>query len=608
MVEVFPDAGSGKFGDYRIVEMNPAFERLTGLRKEHVLGMSSRDVFHSPEPAHLDAFVDVITSREPVRLESRLLAPGRVLSMSVFPFGDMRVAILVVDMTEERRTEQALRASESRFRELFNQMSTGVTVYDPGESGERFIIRDVNRAGEVIDKVKRDEIVGREIREVFPGVVEFGLIDVFKKVWRTGESANISRAHYKDERISGWRENHVYRLPSGEIVSLYRDVTERRLMENKIVAKQKMEAIGQLAGGVANDFSNIIGLMSGYTSAISELVPPNSSAYQHARRLLEAEQYAAKLTKRLLSVARASDEESGKIERVSLARAITDTVSLTRETLEQRGVKCTVKLPDRPSDVMVDDAQLRDALINLILNALKAMSEGGGTIRIDVAEKDVDTPGTRQNPNAKPGPYSILRVRDTGHGIKKNIVDRIFEPLFTTDETGGSLGLGLSTAQSSVNMWGGWIEVRSREGVGASFRVFMPRVAAESHAARDRPTGKTVLAVDDQAEFLDAIRDALEQDGHTVIAAGSVGEALAQLKRLGDEISLSIIDAMLPDDGSRALLREILAADPAANVIMMSGFSHDYVRGYLSRGAWGFLQKPFEADQVVASVRAAIGA
>ncbi len=594
---------AGEVMDYRVADINPAFERLTGLSAPYTLGRLGTEVFHSRRPPHLDKLCQVARSGRPATFESDDFVSGRTFRLACFALGPHKAAMVLSDMTDRRRAEQALRSSEGRFREFFSQMTTGAVIYDGGEWGSSFTIKDINAAGERVDKVRREDVVGRNVLDVFPGVVESGLLEMLKKVWLSGRSEHMDMAHYKDERISGWRENHVYKLPSGEIVSLFQDVSERRLMENKIVAKQKMEAIGILAGGVANDFSNILTLMGGQTAAILDAVSPESKAYANAQRLLEAEHYASRLVKRLLSVARAGDVQGTvSVGPVAVADAVQGTVELLAGTCAEKGIACRVKNPEAMPYVMADDTQLRDAIMNLLLNAIRA-TPAGGVVQVDVSERDVKTPNHRLNPNAKPGRYVILRVRDTGQGIDPKVIDRIFEPFFTTDETGASMGLGLCIVQSSVFAWGGWVTLRSRPGRGSSFRLFIPRVAPDvCETCGLQADEVTVLVVDDQAEYRRAAREVLKRAGYTVLTASGADEAIEVFRKQADRITVSIVDLLMPGKGGKVVLDAILAADPSAQVVVASGFSHDYVRGQLARGAWGFLQKPFNEAQLLHAV------
>ena len=595
----------GAVQDYRIVDVNPAYERITGLKRTETVGRTAKDLYATDNPAHLPVHTRVAADGKALTFESFFEDSGKYFNVSVFSLGECKTASVFFDITERKQAEAALRAGEERFRELFRQMNTGVMVYKVVGDAEDFIIKDVNRAGEKIDSVRKRDVVGKPVREVFPGVGQFGILEVFERVWRSGQPERRSTALYEDERISGWRENYVYRLPSGEIVSLFDDVTERRLMENKILAKQRMEAIGTLAGGIANDFSNVLGLMTGHTSTLMEHLTPNSLAYETAQRLLESERHAGRLTKRLLSVARASDVRGEtRIEPVVLTSTVRETVALIEHAFSEKAITCRVRNAEAMPTVLADETQLRDVLMNLLLNAVKALAPGG-LIRIDAETRTLAEPDVRHNPDARPGEYVVLRFRDNGCGVAKAVIDRIFDPFFTTDDSGASMGLGLSIVQSSVQRWGGWVRVRSREGIGSSFRLFIPGVTTEAgqgEAAGASSGGGVVLVVDDQEDCRTWLSKLLKGAGFEVIEAGNGKDAAVLFRKHADSIAVSLVDVVMPGQDGKAVLEAILGVDPTAQVVMMSGFSQDYVRGYLERGAWAFLQKPFMAEQLLDTI------
>ena len=215
-----------------------------------------------------------------------------------------------LEMKVKERT-RALSESERRFRQLFEHSSSGVAVYEPVEEGKDFVFRDINKAVEAIEGVNRLQIIGRKLTEVFPGVDEFGLLDVLRRVWRTGQSACHPIRFYSDERLEGWRENSVYKLPSGEIVTVYDDLTawkqaeiERKAMEAKLQRAQKMESIGLLAGGVAHDLNNILSGIVGYPELLLMQMPKDSELRKPIRAIHESGLRAVAVVADLLTVAR----------------------------------------------------------------------------------------------------------------------------------------------------------------------------------------------------------------------------------------------------------------------------------------------------------------
>ena len=204
-----------------------------------------------------------------------------------------------------------------------------------------------------------------------------------------------------------------------------------------------------------------------------------------------------------------------------------------------------------------------------------------------------------------------LRIRDDGVGISKETARRAFEPFFTTKEEGVSFGLGLTIAQSTMQAMGGWMDIRGREGVGCTVRLFLPKtVATQTPAAVDRSTGTNghaVLVVDDRPEDQAMMKDTLQKEGYTVHTASDAPGGVSVYRQHADKIAVIVVDHLLPGEGGEHVVREILKDDPEANVIVTSGFSRDYVRGNLPVGAWRFLQKPFEPDKLLHSVNLMLG-
>jgi CheY-like chemotaxis protein len=244
--------------------------------------------------------------------------------------------------------------------------------------------------------------------------------------------------------------------------------------------------------------------------------------------------------------------------------------------------------------VQAEPNQLLDCLINLFRNAIDAMPNGG-TITIDASEKSEN--GKR---------FVILRISDTGSGIPRKYIDRIFEPLFSTKNSGSGIGMGLTVVKNAVESWGGQVKVRSRPGEGATFRIFLPKAKAKPFR-RKKPAlamgGETVLVTDDKQDVLAEAAQTLERAGYSVMTATNADECVSLYREHSGKIHLTIVDAVMPGKNGKDVLQEILKLDPTASVIMTSGFSKDYVRSYLQVGAWGFVQKPFDTGQLLSVVR-----
>jgi signal transduction histidine kinase len=385
-----------------------------------------------------------------------------------------------------------MRSSERRFRDLFDSMSSGVAVLEAVGDGEDFVFTDLNAAGERIDKVERLKLVGRHIGEVFPGAEASGLLDVLRRVWRTGVAEHMPARLYQDERIHGWRESLVYRLPSGEVVELFDDVSERKATEEQLRQAQKMEVVGQLTGGVAHDFNNLLAIILGNLQLLRERLGHDAVARELVADALWSAERGAELTHRLLAFAR----------RQPLNPAVTDVNALIAEMVEL--VRRTLAVPNRTDGVIdveerldpelwpaaIDRGQLESALMNLVINARDAMP-AGGVLTLETRNVVVEPiPEHESDREVAPGAYITLAVRDTGVGIAPEILERIFDPFFTTKRPGEGSGLGLSMVYGFAKQSGGHVEVDSEPTRGTVVRLYLPRAL---EPAESRPVAGVLL-------------------------------------------------------------------------------------------------------------------
>ncbi|MDZ3838334.1 MAG: ATP-binding protein [Rhodospirillales bacterium] len=371
-----------------------------------------------------------------------------------------------------------IRTSERRFRDLFESMSSGVAVFRAAGEGQDFLFTDLNPAGERIDQVSRSALLGRPLAEVLPGAEASGLLEVLRRVWLTGEAEHLPPRLYEDERIRGWRESIVYKLPGGEVVELFDDVTQRQATEEQLRHAQKMEVVGQLTGGVAHDFNNLLAIILGNLQLLRERLGNDPVARELVADALWSAERGAELTHRLLAFAR----------RQPLNPAVTDVNVLIGGMIELVRRTVASSSPGNPAVAVeetleqglwpatIDRGQLESALMNLIVNARDAMP-GGGTLTLSTANVVVEAPEVEAEANdtIAPGAYITVAVSDTGVGIPKDVIAHIFEPFFTTKRPGEGSGLGLSMVYGFAKQSGGHVEVESEPSRGTTVRLYLPR-------------------------------------------------------------------------------------------------------------------------------------
>ncbi|MEA1933063.1 MAG: response regulator [Thermodesulfobacteriota bacterium] len=525
------------------------------------------------------------------------------------------------ELTDHKRAEEALRRSEAGYKELFDTIQSGVAVYDAVDDGNDFVFKEFNRAGERIDLVKREDIIGKRVTEVFPGVKEFGLFDVFKRVWETGKPENHPVFMYKDKKIAGWRENCVYKLPSGEIVAIYDDITDRRQAEEELLeTNRQLEATTAGANELAVQAEMANAAKSEFLANMSHEIrtPMNGvigMTYLLLGTELSAEQREFTETIRnsgdsLLSIINDildySKIEAGKIDlenidfdlRVALD-AVTDLVALKAQ---EKGLEYVAMIhPEVPSLLCGDPGRLRQILINLVGNATKFTEKGEVTIQISL-ENENSTHATIR-----------FKVADTGIGIPQDRMDRLFQSFSQVDSSTtrkfGGTGLGLTISKQLAKQMGGQIGVKSEEGKGSTFwfTVVLEK-QPEGRAGKIVVPGdikdKHILIVDDNATNRYILREQLNSWGCRHGEASSGMQALEELRLAADSkdpYKIAILDMQMPEMDGETLGQKIKLDPDLKNtilVMMTSLGQRGDARQLKEIGFAAYLTKPVKQSQL----------
>jgi PAS domain S-box-containing protein len=391
------------------------------------------------------------------------------------------------------------------------------------------------------------------------------------------------------------------------------DITEKEQLEQRLRQSQRLESLGQLAGGVAHDFNNLLGIIIGYASVcVQDLeAPPADSAtkrlHNDLQEILGAAQRAANLTRQLLSFARA---EVAQTQVIDLHRVIAGVEQMLRRTIGE-DIELQIHLSPEPQPIKADPGQIEQVLLNLVVNARDAMPDGG-TICIDTRALDADERYAAYHPGLQPGRYVCLDVSDTGTGMSQATLDRAFEPFFTTKPTGQGTGLGLSTIYGIVTQAGGHTQISSVLGTGTTVTVLFPvtrepSVAPQPAAGDDRNTsshGEVILLVEDE-ECLRRLTDRiLTSHGYTVIAAGNGPEAIELANHAPTQrIDLLLTDVIMPHMNGRDLATRLRALLPALPTVYMSGYAEPH---FALPSDATLLPKPFTEQQILTTVRHAL--
>ena len=391
------------------------------------------------------------------------------------------------------------------------------------------------------------------------------------------------------------------------LLGLFRNVTAQKRLEEQLRQSQKMEAIGQLAGGVAHDFNNILTVIHGHASLLKASNSLTGTGPRSAQQIAQAAERAAALTRQLLAFSRRQVLQPRRLDMNEVVRDMTK--MLGRILGEDIALK--LHYSPQPALVHADASMMEQVLLNLAVNARDAMP-GGGVLTIQISTLELDVRNLAQPSEANPGQAVCLTVKDTGCGIPPENLSRIFEPFFTTKEVGKGTGLGLATVYGIIKQHQGWLDVESQVGSGTTFRAFLPAsapvpdpkaAAAVEEAVRGGT--ETILVVEDEAPVRDLVCALLASYGYKILQAESGHKALEVWTQCKDEVDLLLTDLVMPERiNGRELAEKLRAERPELKVIFTSGYSQDVVgHEFVLRQGLNFLQKPYPPHKLALAVR-----
>jgi PAS domain S-box-containing protein len=513
--------------------------------------------------------------------------------------------ILTHDITEQRRNEANLRLSEERFSKAFRSSPLAITIVTQAEG--RYV--DINDAYLEMLGYERDEVIGRTSTELriwgHPGArdamvgqfTQHGRVRAFETELRT-KSGEARQAQVAAERIE------LGGVPC--ILAMIHDITQTKLLEEQFRQAQKMEAVGRLAGGVAHDFNNMLGVIIGFSDLSRDHLDPESPARKHVDQIEKAARRATELTRQLLAFSRQQVLQP----RVLNLNALVNNVSkmLVRVVGEDISLNFVPAAP--LGSIKADLGQIEQVLMNLVINARDAMPRGGRII-IETANFKLDESYVRNHPSMQPGAYVMLSVTDTGCGMHPKTMSRIFDPFFTTKPLGEGTGLGLSMVYGVVKQSGGNVWVYSELGKGTSFKMYFPRVneAAEPLVQAQGPvvfaTGfETILLVEDDVSLRELTRLLLESGGYKVLEAKNSETAIESFERSADAIHLLLTDVIMPGTSGPEIAARLQQSQQNLKVLYMSGYTGDLIAHHgILKSNTPLLQKPFTKQSLLSEVR-----
>src|SRR6266542_2236183 len=619
------DAIIGRSLDGTITSWNGGAERMYGYTAAEAIGSDLAMMVPPERSGELPGMAKRARRGEPTgQFETqRVRKDGTTIEVSVTisPIRDAAGSVVGTsavarDITESKRAVEELRAVEARKSAILESaLDCLVTMDHQGN------IVEFNPAAERVFGYRRDQVLGQPMAElIIPPPLRDAHKAGLKRYLETGEGPVLGqRLELPAVRADGTEfpvELAITRveLPGPPVFTAYlRDLTDRKRIEaerqalgERLRQSERLESLGQLAGGVAHDFNNLLGVILNYAAFVAEETAGNPAINADAEQIRTAAERGARLTRQLLIVGR---REAIRPAVLDLNAIITDIHDLLSRSIGEQ-VELTVSPSSGLPAIRADRGQIDQVLLNLAVNARDAMP-AGGTLHIATQVADLDEDYLRLHPDARQGRHVELTVTDTGTGIPPEIADRIFEPFFTTKPQGQGTGLGLATVYGIVTEAGGSLSVHSEPGTGTTFRLLFPAVdqpaapAATPAAGDDQGHGETILVVEDEAAMMEVTTRILRRHGYTVVEAATGPEAIALAAK--PDVRLLLTDSVMPQMSGPELARQIRQLRPELPVLFMSGYDQGMTgtRPALSQGA-ALVQKPFDARTLLSHVRSVL--
>jgi PAS domain S-box-containing protein len=599
-----------------LVQISPSSKTILGYAPEEMIGYNSIKFIYSDDLNDTRDELRAARRKQHTRnFDTRFIhKDGRVVTLSwmgTWSEPVLRYFFIGRDMTESRQAQETLRESEQLARGI---VDTALDAFV--QMNEDGTISDWNTQAETIFGWTRSEVLGRSLGElIIPEPQRDAHKTGLERFLRTGHRKILGRRLELEALRRDGKEITVelsvtgLRRRDGIVFNGFiRDLTEKIAAQDRIRQAEKMEALGQLTGGIAHDFNNILTVITGTIEILAEAVRKEPQLAAITRMIDEAASRGADLTQHLLAFARKQPLQPREVD-VNLL--VTDTAKLLRPTLGEH-IEIETALEDEACFATVDPNQLTTAILNLALNARDAMS-GGGKLVLETGSAYLDESYASAHSDVRPGRYVVIAVSDTGSGIPAVMLDKVFDPFFTSKGPGKGTGLGLSMVYGFVKQSAGHIKIYSEEGHGTTIRMYLPPGAATSVASRTASApahqggSETILVVEDDRLVRDYVLTQLHSLGYVTLEAANAAEALA-LVRAGHPFDLLFTDVIMPGAlNGRQLADELQAIKPELKVLFTSGYTENAIihHGRLDTGVL-LLAKPYRKSEMAAMIRTAL--
>jgi len=500
----------------------------------------------------------------------------------------------MTDLTERKRAEESLLLRDRAIQAV----SQGILITDPSQEDNPIVF-----AGSGFERMtgyRSDEVIGKNCRFLQGKDTDGEAIRELRSAIAGARSCSVEILNYRKDGTPFWNQLAITPVlgPAGQLthfVGVQTDITERRRLEEQYRQSQKMEAVGQLAGGVAHDFNNLLTIIAGHTELLLSMPDADDFMRDSIKEISDAGERAASLTRQLLGFSRRSLLQPKVLD---LNAVVSQTTTMLRRLIGEDILFATVFDP-KLSRVKVDPGQLDQVLMNLAVNARDAMPKGG-KLTLETSNVLLSADYSTTHLDCKSGPHVMLAMTDTGFGMTPEVMARIFEPFYTTKEVGKGTGLGLAMVFGIVQQSGGCVHVESEPGRGTTFKIYLPAVSEQVavEGGSDSRSGlrgtETILLVEDEEGVRGLALKSLKMHGYEVLTATDGQDALRVMKSYRGPLHLILTDVVMPNMGGLELARQLTAGFPDVKVLLMSGYTDDeVVRHGLIEADMAFIQKPY---------------
>jgi two-component system cell cycle sensor histidine kinase/response regulator CckA len=604
-------------GVSRVLRASENFLEMIGIPGSQMGGKTMQELFSADFAEKITADDWLVVSRgEVLRLDEELR--GRYYTTIKFPIplgGKYFLAGYTIDLTDRRLAEEALRESEKTFRNIVHALPMGMHLYQL-QSDDCLVFVGANPVADKLLGVDNNRFIGMTVEEAFPALKDTDIPDRYRRAAKYGEAWQTEQINYTDGQVSGTFEVYVFQMSEGKAAVLFSEISarkrteaEKEKLQAQLIQAQKMESIGRLAGGVAHDFNNMLGVILGHTELAMNLLDSGHPVFVNLQHIRKAAERSANLTRQLLAFARKQTVMPKVLDlNETLEGMLSMVARLIGEDID------LVWIPGRNlPQVEMDPSQIDQVLVNLCVNARDAIGDTGKlTIETDIAR--FDEAYCASHAGFAPGEYIMLAVSDNGCGIDAAILSHLFEPFFTTKEVGKGTGLGLATVYGIVKQNRGFITVYSEPGQGTTFKIYLPphatvaaRLAKTDVEIPTEHGHETILLVEDEPMILELTVIMLKTLGYTVLSAATPGEAIRLAREHCGQIHMLLTDVIMPEMNGRDLAKNLLSLYPDLKRLFMSGYTANVIahHGVLDAGVH-FLQKPFSLGELAAKIREAL--